>query len=111
MLDAATALQEAALSLTEDSGQVVPSAFVERFGQVVVEEGGGGADPNAMFTAMLATNQLREIGLRPESGAPGAPWSRPALDNPAPVDGMPHGLRLVPAAVAMLWWKLEGRDR
>ncbi|MBN9112264.1 MAG: hypothetical protein J0I34_26190 [Pseudonocardia sp.] len=59
----------------------------------------------------MSTNQLREIGLRPESGASDAPWSRPALDNPAPVDGMPHGLRLVPAAAAMLWWKLEGRDR
>ncbi|ODU28459.1 MAG: hypothetical protein ABT15_30945 [Pseudonocardia sp. SCN 73-27] len=76
----------------------------------MVEEGGGEATPDAMFTAM-STNQLREIGLRPESGASDAPWSRPALDNPAPVDGMPHGLRLVPAAAAMLWWKLEGRDR
>jgi hypothetical protein len=38
---------------------------------------------------MMAANQLREIGLRPESGGVDAPWSRPSLDNPAVVAAMP----------------------
>jgi len=33
------------------------------------------------------------------------------LVDPAPVSGMPRGLALVPAAVAMLGWKLRKRDR
>ena len=41
----------------------------------------------------------------------GASWSRPALTNPAPVSGMPHGLALLPAAVEMLHWKLQKKDR
>ncbi len=60
---------------------------------------------------MVAKNQLREIGLRPESGGVDAPWSRPALANPAPVPGMPRGLAMIPAAVAMMRWKLQGRDK
>jgi hypothetical protein len=38
---------------------------------------------------MMAANQLREIGLRPESGGVDPPWSRPSLDNPAVVAAMP----------------------
>jgi len=38
------------------------------------------------------------------------PWSRPASTNPEPVDGMPHGLALLPAAAAMDGWKLRGRN-
>ncbi|MFD0145138.1 MULTISPECIES: hypothetical protein [unclassified Streptomyces] len=37
----------------------------------------GDTDPNAMFTAMTAVNQLREPGLRPESGDADAVRSRP----------------------------------
>ncbi|MFE3554858.1 hypothetical protein ACFXKW_08315 [Streptomyces sp. NPDC059193] len=44
-----------------------------------------------MFTAMMAVNQLRELGLRPESADPGAPWSRPALRNPVPEAGTRSG--------------------
>jgi hypothetical protein len=38
---------------------------------------------------MMAFNQLREIGLRSESGGVDARWSRPSLDNPSVVTGMP----------------------
>ncbi|MER6997686.1 MBL fold metallo-hydrolase [Streptomyces sp. NPDC000410] len=89
LLEQATALQEAALRLTKDSRQVRPSAFTTRYGETAAELGVGGANPNAMFTAMMAVNQLRELGLRPESGVVDAPWSRPTLHNPAPVPRRP----------------------
>ncbi len=44
----------------------------------------------------MAADQLAEIGLRPDDTAGDAPWSRPALVNPAPVAGMPRGLALIP---------------
>ncbi|MER6320348.1 MBL fold metallo-hydrolase [Streptomyces sp. NPDC001581] len=84
LLEQATALQAAALGLTGESGQVRPSAFTTGFAERSAELGGGGANPNAMFAAMSAVNQLRELGLRPESDGIDALWSRPALRNPEP---------------------------
>ncbi|MFD8981308.1 MBL fold metallo-hydrolase [Streptomyces sp. NPDC059564] len=84
LLEQATALQAAALGLTGESGRVRPSAFTARYAEAVAGLGVGGANPNAMFTAMMAVNQLRELGLRPESAEPDAPWSRPALHDPGP---------------------------
>jgi glyoxylase-like metal-dependent hydrolase (beta-lactamase superfamily II) len=112
LLDQAVALQEAALAISSKEGAPIrPSAFAARYADAVAELGVAGANPNAMFTGMMATNQMGEIGLRPGSAGMGEPWSRPTLDNPAPVAGMPRGLALVPAAVAMLRWKLQRRDR
>ncbi|MEU9109249.1 MBL fold metallo-hydrolase [Streptomyces xanthophaeus] len=65
--------------------QVRPSAFTTRYAEAIAELGVGGANPNAMFTAMMTVNQLRELGLRPESDAADAPWSRPTLPRPAPI--------------------------
>ncbi|MFJ3925188.1 MBL fold metallo-hydrolase [Streptomyces sp. NPDC090022] len=84
LLDQAVALQEAALGLTAAGGGIRPSAFASRYGEAFAGLGGGGANPNPMFTAMMAVNQLRELGLRPESGGADAPWSRPALQYPDP---------------------------
>ena len=36
---------------------------------------------------------------------------RPALVDPEPVSGVPHGLAVLPAAAAMLRWKLHGNNR
>ncbi|WP_327418951.1 hypothetical protein [Streptomyces sp. NBC_01233] len=83
LLEQATALQDAALGLTRESSPVRPSAFTTRYGESLAELGVGGANPNAMFTAMMAVNQLRELGLRPQSGDVDAPWSRPTFQNPA----------------------------
>ncbi|MEU5538435.1 MBL fold metallo-hydrolase [Streptomyces sp. NPDC020362] len=82
LLEQAIALQGAALRLTRESRQVRPSAFTHRYAESIAELGVGGANPNAMFTAMMAVNQLRELGLRPEPGSVDAPWSRPTLQNP-----------------------------
>ncbi|MFG2291807.1 MBL fold metallo-hydrolase [Streptomyces sp. NPDC048603] len=82
LLEQATALQGAAVGLTGEGGQVRPSTFAARYAEAVAGLGAGGANPNAMFGAMMTVNQLRELGLRPESGEPDAPWSRPALRNP-----------------------------
>ncbi|MGW7381477.1 MBL fold metallo-hydrolase [Streptomyces sp. NPDC054794] len=84
LLEQATALQAAALKLTGESRQVRPSEFTARYAETITDPGVGGANPNAMFTAMMAVNQLSELGLRPESGAVDAPWSRPTLHNPDP---------------------------
>jgi glyoxylase-like metal-dependent hydrolase (beta-lactamase superfamily II) len=84
ILDQATTMQEAALRLTKESAAVVPSTFTARFADALVSLGVTGANPNPIFTAMMAKNQLREIGLRPQSTGVDAPWSRPALENPAP---------------------------
>ncbi|MFD8291649.1 MBL fold metallo-hydrolase [Streptomyces lavendulae] len=87
LLEQATALQEAALGLTGESGRARPGAFTAGYARSATELGVSGANPNAMFTAMMAVNQLRELGLRPESGGADAPWSRPPLRDPAPPDG------------------------
>ncbi|KPI33666.1 beta-lactamase domain protein [Actinobacteria bacterium OV450] len=84
LVDQATALQTAALRLTGQSGQVRPGAFAPQYAEAFAAMGAGGANPNAMFAAMMAVNQLRELGLRPESDAVDAPWGRPARTNPAP---------------------------
>lgn len=111
LLDQAMALQQVALSATKGRTSVAPKGFATEYATGVAELGVGGANPNPMFTGMMAVNHLAEIGLRPDSSRAGATWSRPALTNPAPVAGMPRGLAMVPAAVAMLRWKLQRRDR
>ncbi|MCT4351690.1 MBL fold metallo-hydrolase [Streptomyces sp. Je 1-79] len=78
LLEQATLLQAAALELTRGTRQVRASEFAARFGEAMTELGVGGANPNAMFTAMMVVNQLRELGLRPESGDIDPLWSRPA---------------------------------
>ncbi|WP_051832916.1 MBL fold metallo-hydrolase [Streptomyces katrae] len=84
LLEQATALQAAALGMTGENRRVRPSSFTARYGETVAELGGGGANPNSMFNTMVAVNQLRELGLRPESDGFDAPWSRPVLENPEP---------------------------
>ena len=111
LLDQAMALQQVALSVTKDRAPLTVQEFVAGYGRGVAEIGVGGANPSPMFTAMMAVNQLVEIGLRPDGPRSGAKWSRPTLVDPPVVAGMPRGLALVPAAVAMLRWKLQKRDR
>ncbi|MFE2476598.1 MBL fold metallo-hydrolase [Streptomyces sp. NPDC059389] len=85
LLDQAAALQSAALELTTGDGSVRPSVFTARYAEVFAGLGGGGANPNALFTAMMAVNELHELGLRPESADADTGtgtetlWSRPPL--------------------------------
>ena len=111
LLDQVTALHEAAIGITKAGGPIRPSAFTARYTDAVAELGVGGANPNEMFTGMMAVNQLRELGLRPESTRADAVWARPAPDNPEAVPGMPRGLKMIPAAAAMVAWKIRGRDK
>lgn len=92
LLEQAAALAEASLGLAGEGARVDPAGFTAGYARAMAALGIGGANPNALFTAMSAVNQLRELGLRPESGAPGAPWSRlPAREArraaPAPGSG------------------------
>ncbi|MFI1470543.1 hypothetical protein [Streptomyces wuyuanensis] len=84
LLEQGTALQEAALRLTTDNQQVRPRTFTTHYTQALSDLGIGGANPNPVFTAMMALNQIHELGLRPESDDLDTPWSRPTLHNPAP---------------------------
>lgn len=111
LLDQAMALQQVALAATKGRPSVTPDGFAAEYARGAAGLGVGGANANPMFTGMMAVNQLGEIGLRPDSSRPGATWSRPEMTDPAPVAGMPRGLAMVPAAVAMLRWKLQRRDR
>ncbi|MEU2491057.1 MBL fold metallo-hydrolase [Streptomyces sp. NPDC007883] len=85
LLEQGTALQEAALGLTTDARRIRPSTFTTHYAKALADLGIGGANPNPVFTAMMAVNQLLELGLRPESDGPDTPWSRPALHNPPPI--------------------------
>lgn len=85
LLEQAVALQEASLGPAGAGERITPSGFAARYARFFADLGIGGANPNTLFTAMSAVNQLRELGLRPETGAADAPWSRPPLRNPAPV--------------------------
>lgn len=111
LLDQAMALQQVALAATNGRSTVTLKEFTEDYARGVAEIGVAGANPSAFFTGMMAANQLAEIGLRPATDHPGAAWSRPALIDPVPVPGHPHGLSLVSAAVEMAEWKLHRRDR
>ncbi|MFI6150374.1 MBL fold metallo-hydrolase [Streptomyces sp. NPDC051109] len=84
LLEQAAALQAAALELAGGDGPVRPGEFTARYAEACAELGAGGANPSVMFTAMMAVNQLRELGLRPESAEADAPWSRPALHDRPP---------------------------
>ncbi|MEU6300269.1 MBL fold metallo-hydrolase [Streptomyces erythrochromogenes] len=85
LLEQAAALQGAALALTGEGGRIVPSEFTARYARALAELGVGGANPDPMFTAMMALNELDELGLRPQpADDPDAPWSRPPLHTPVP---------------------------
>lgn len=70
-----------------------------------------GANANPMFTAMMALNQLQEIGLVADGAHSDRLWQRKDLVIPSVPDGRPHGLALVPAAAMMIGWKLRKLDR
>ncbi|GGM13803.1 MBL fold metallo-hydrolase [Nakamurella endophytica] len=111
LLEQAMILQERALTLLPDRGPVHPGEWVEGYAGAVAELEVGGANPNAYFTGMMAVNQLRELGLRPDDDGAHAAWRRPDLVTPRPPAGTPRGLALVPAAVSMAAWKIRRRDR
>jgi len=45
---------------------VRPDEFAARFAEAAAELTSGGANPNPIFTGMMAVNQLGELGLRPD---------------------------------------------
>ncbi|WP_404962301.1 hypothetical protein [Streptomyces sp. 147326] len=83
MVDGTAQGHDRVCGLTRESSRIRPSAFTPRYGESLAELGVGGANPNAMFTAVMAVNQLRELGLRPQSDDVDALWARPMLRNPA----------------------------
>jgi len=97
---------QAAAALVDTGKPVRPDEFAARFAEAAAELTSGGANPNPIFTGMMGVNKLGELGLQPDGKHEDAAWSRPALVDPQPVSGMPHGLAVPPAAV--LRWKLHG---
>ena len=100
---------QAAAALVDTGKPVRPDEFAARFAEAAAELTSGGANPNPIFTGMMGVNKLGELGLQPDGKHEDAAWSRPALVDPRPVSGMPHGPAVLPAAV--LRWKLHGNDR
>ncbi|GAA4805031.1 hypothetical protein GCM10023200_48020 [Actinomycetospora chlora] len=110
LVEQGLALQGAAVELTAGHAEVDPTAFTDAITHRLAELGDG-PSPNPVFTGMMAVNLLAELGLRPARGDDARPWAAPARTDPEPVAGMPHGLALLPAAAAMVGWKLRGRDK
>ena len=111
LLDQAKGLQQVALDVVAEQRSVSPQEFVTGYTAGMNKLKVGGANPNPLFTAMMALNQLREIGLMPAEGHTDKPWQRPDLVTPTVPDGRPHGLALVPAAAEMIEWKLRKLGR
>ncbi len=105
LIEQAASLRLLALPARSGLESVDGRAFLDRLTKGLEQHSADHAAPNAVFTAMLAVNELKEAGLvrrqREES------WDRPALTNPAPVTAKPHGLAMLPAAAEMLRWKLR----
>ena len=110
LLDQSTALQTLALDIIDGQDAVHPKTFLVDYTAGMTKLDVGGANPNPMFTAMMALNQLAEIGLNPLN-APDSSWQRTDLVTPAVPAGRPHGLAMIPAAAEMVAWKLRKRDR
>ena len=111
LLQQAVQLQQAAIEQLDGVEEIRPTEFLEHYGKTVAELEVGGANPNEMFTGMMAVNQLLSLGLQPTSKALDAPWRRLDLITPTPPPARPTGLAMVPAAVAMLRWKAGKHDR
>lgn len=108
LLDQAIALDAAAVELTAHRERVEAGEFAVQFGERI-SQAGIDIDPHSPFNAMIAVGMLGERGYSPGGHGSGSPWQRPAHVDPEHVDGMPHGLAVVPAAVAMVNWKLRSK--
>lgn len=111
LLDQAIGLQQVALDVVQDRKSVGAEEFVSGYTAGMNRLEVAGANANPMFTAMMALNQLQEIGLVPDGGHSDRVWQRKDLVIPSVPDGRPHGLALVPAAAMMIGWKLRKLDR
>ena len=110
LLGNAAALQTRAAAAVAGQGSVDPVEFVGKYGDTLAELGVAGANPNPLFTGMMALNTLGELGLSPEGG-PATPWRRPPLAVMAK-PGLP---RRVVAGIGLgagvLGWRIRGRNR
>ena len=111
LLDQSTALQQLALDAVDGAEPVQPKDFLVGYTEGMNKLAVGGANPNPMFTAMMALNQLAEIGLARNGSHSDSDWRRPDLVTPEVAEAKPHGLALIPAAAEMVAWKLRKLDR
>ncbi len=98
LLDNAAALQTRAAAVVAGQESVSPVEFVRQYTRALAELDVAGANPNPLFTGMMALNTLRELGLSPDDG-PASPWRRPPLVAMAK-PGLPR--RLVAGAARSL---------
>lgn len=111
LLEQAMGLQQVALDVVAGQDPVHPKEFLTGYTAGMDRLAVGGANPNPMFTAMMALHQLEEIGLSKAAERADSDWRRPDLVNPAVPDARPHGLAMIPAAAEMAAWKLRKLDR
>ena len=111
LLNQSTSLQQLALDTVAEEKSVRPKDFLVEYTAGMNKLDVGGANPNPMFTAMMALNQPAEVGLSPVGGHSDSDWQRPDLVTPETPAAQPRGLALIPAAAEMVAWKLRKLDR
>jgi len=111
LLEQSTALQQMALDTVDGQETVHPKDFLVGYTAGMNSLDVGGANPNPMFTAMMALNHLAEIGLAPRARHSDSDWQRTDFVTPKVPAARPHGLALIPAAADMVAWKLRKLDR
>ena len=94
LLDNAAALQTRAAAVVAGQGSVDPVEFVRKYTDTLAELGVAGANPNPLFTGMMALNTLSELGFFPDGG-PASPLAAAAAGRhgetwPAAAGGRRH---------------------
>jgi glyoxylase-like metal-dependent hydrolase (beta-lactamase superfamily II) len=108
MLDQAVTLQDGARAAIEGKPSVDAGEFAGVYGKQLAQLGVGGANPNPLFTAMMALNTLRELGLRPGSSKKSS-WARPDL-NVHSISGPRRIIGGIGTVVSFVGWRIRGKS-
>jgi len=110
LLDDAAALQSRAAAIVAGQGQVNPVEFVRQYTGAVSDLGVAGANPNPMFTGMMALNTLRELGISADSG-PASSWRRPPMVAPSRPSLPRRVVAVIGLGAGVIGWRIRGRNR
>lgn len=110
LLDNAVALQTRAAAVVAGQESVNPVEFVRQCSGTLAELDVAGANPNPMFTGMMALNTLGELGLSPDAG-PASSWRRPPLITPTAPSLPRRAVAGVGLIAGVIGWRIRGRNR
>jgi glyoxylase-like metal-dependent hydrolase (beta-lactamase superfamily II) len=106
LLDQYLQLQNGAVEQLSGTGPVDVASFTDGYSGTVERLGIGGANPNPMFTGMMAVNTLRGFGLTPS----GSTWHRPDLSAPKP-SAQAKAAKMVAAVASTVPWLARRRTK